>query len=352
MHNILGFFRRHGSVTFAAGLTLLSFLLILESLRLANDPAHVFLSTLLEHLAAMGVAAVVATVIFAFHDVQESFAATITELLVRGDIARHLSVDARALLRRNFLLESLTPRPAILPISLVERMEAIESFVFTIPHVYNYAVTVTVARDPTRPELLRRSLRCNYTVDARHLKDGRTIFPLRFQQELTDPRHDHRDPIINFSLTIDKQTFTREDVQLIPPTPGGPPVYRLLFAADVPVMGEADVSIIEDTILATTDPTEILYARYPTKGFRASLFFTPELTYDAVWFRSATEVEWRPPGRGEAVTHLNGIEVFTNDWLLPGHGVVLFWFPTAPGAGGPSTFATASDAPQLQAGMA
>ena len=351
MHNILGFFRRHGSVTFAAGLTLVSFFLILESIKLANDPAHAFLSMLLEHLAAMGIAAVVATVIFAFHDVQESFATTVSELLVRGDIARHLSAPARATLRRSFLLESLSPRPAALTSSLIERIEAIESFVFTIPHVYNYAVTVTVAHDAARPELLRRSLRCNYTVDARHLTGERTIFPLRFQQELSDPRHDQSDPIINFALKIGDRTFTREDVQLIPPAAGGVPVYRLVFAADVPVVGEVDVSIIEDTILTTTDPTEILYARYPTKGFRASLFFTPDLTYDAVWFRSATEVEWRPPGRGEAVTHLNGIEVSTNDWLLPGHGVVLFWFPTTPRVGGPSTLAKEPATSPEQHGM-
>jgi hypothetical protein len=332
MSNFLGFFRRHGSVTFAAALTLLCLLLIFASIQLANDPAHALLARLLEHLAAMGVAAVVATVIFAFNDVQESFATTISELLFRGEIAKHLSTPARMALRRSFLLESLTPRPATLPLSLVERMEGIESFVYTMPHVYNYAVTVTVAQDAADPRLLRRSLRCNYRVDARHLKDGRTTFPLRFQQELSDLGHYRRDPLINFTLTIGTRTFTTDDLQVIPATAGGRPVHRLLFSADVPVDGEADVAIVEDTVLTAPDPTEILYARYPTKGFRASLFYTPDRSYDAVWFRAATEVEWRPPGRGEAVSHLHGIEVFTNDWLLPGHGVVLFWFPPALGA--------------------
>src|SRR5437879_2462586 len=86
----------------------------------ANHPA---VSGTLSHLAAMLLAAFVASVFFSFREIRELIAASLSSLLVDGEISKHFSVEHRASLRRKLLLEDLEDRVALLEPHVLDRVE-------------------------------------------------------------------------------------------------------------------------------------------------------------------------------------------------------------------------------------
>jgi hypothetical protein len=66
---------------------------------------------------------------------------------------------------------------------------------------------------------------------------------------------------------------------------------------------------------------------YPTKGYRVTLLHREDAIYDVAWFKTWTATTPGFPGREQVILMQNGITAYTDDWFMPGHGVVLYWFP-------------------------
>ena len=317
------FWRDHASAFFAASILLVSLLLVLLSVWL-QEPFASFLS----HLAAMTFAAFVAATFFNFNDVQDVVSSSISRLLIEGDIVRHFSSTKRRQLQRRALATDLQEHIESLPDALYEHTDAVQRHALTVAHVLNYSPTISLADIPNRPGLLRRHYRCTYTVSTRHLKGGKGVFPLRLRHELTDPTG-HLDPALlkAFEIHVGGTTYGISDAKITQRQSGGTKVTLISFDKDIEVVGEATVSISSEAVSSTIDPTEILFAWYPTKGFRVTLLYREDMTYDVAWFRAWTTGAADYPGREQVVLMPTGITAYTDEWLLPGHGVILYWFP-------------------------
>ena len=144
-----------------------------------------------------------------------------------------------------------------------------------------------------------------------------------------------------FHLEAGGKIIDTKDVTVAQRQSGGITVTLVSYDADIKVDGEAAVRLSVKALFDSTDPPQIVYAPYPTKGFRATLQFKEGMTYDAAWFRSGTDTAKDFPGREQLETLPNGIAASTDGWLLPGNGVALFWFKPDREQGSP----TASSGP-------
>ena len=282
---------------------------------------------IVSHLAAMFLAAFVATVFFSLRDVRESLAASVSNLLLDGDVVNHLSGGARRALARRILLAEITGEAESLPDTLYDHARKVELHLFAVPHLINYTPTVILADFEGEPELLKHSFRCTYTVSTRHLPNGRGIYSLRFRHEFSDPSGVvGKTALQGFEARVGDTLFTSADITVSERQSGGLGVTLLSLDRDIEVVGEAAVIISYEGIVSRRDPTEIFYAWYPTKGFRVTLLHSKVSAFDCAWFKSWTTVARDFPGREQVVLMPNGITAYTDEWLMPGHGVVLYWF--------------------------
>jgi hypothetical protein len=291
--------------------------------------------TLLSHLAAMGIAAFVASVFFQFRDVRELVAGSVAQLLLQGGVASELSNKARLRLRNEFLLADLGTDVSYLPVSLMEYLEGHLPNWLAVPHFKNFSSTINLTEVEGNPGLVRRHYRRTNLIDCRHLKDGCATIPLELVNEFSTPTAVPDDKIVErFSVRVGTKCYDMTDMKIVKERSGGLNVVRTEFKKQIDVAGEVELTIDMVALANANDPTEIQYAAYPTKGFRATLLYKPGMIYASAWFSSWTQQESAFPGTKNTEEFPTGIAAYMNDWLLPGSGVILFWFP--PNAFGPT----------------
>ena len=320
-----GFLRRHASLVFTGGTLVLSLVfLVFAVLVKQND----ILETLLSHLAAMGLAAFVASVFFQFRDVRELVAGSVAELLLKGGIAAELSKKARRSLRDEILMADLAPGVATLPLSLLDHLDLVVPIWLAVPHFTNFSSMVNLTDVDGRPGLVRRYYRKTHLIDCRHLKDSRAKLPIRVVNEFSTPTAVQDDQVVeSFQVRIGDQHYGIADLTVVKEKSGSMNVVRAEFQKEVEVSGEVEVVIEMVSLASANDPSEAHYVAYPTRGFRASLLYKPKMIYDAAWFGSWNQRDAPFPGREYMEVFPTGISAYTTGWLLPGSGVTLFWFP-------------------------
>ena len=319
------FWVEHASVFFGMSILALSLIALIASILLGGLG---FLPTFLSHMAAVGIAAFVATVFFSFSDVRDQIAGAMSRMFMDGDVVRHLSPTYRREFRRRTILQDLDAKVAFLPESILERLEAISSYCLEAPHIYNHVSTVSLTDLPDRPSVLLRDCRTSYVISCRHLKGGHTLYPLRFRQEITDPSNQMGTDILrNLEVRIGDLRLGVPDATITQRQSGGTTVTLVTLERDVELGPETHVTETIETFSSQSDPTEITYAQYPTKAFRSTLLYKDGMTYDVAWFKAWTRFLGDFPGREQVELMPRGITAYTQEWLLPGHGAILYWFP-------------------------
>jgi len=316
---------RHGSSIFIGLLSIVTAVLITLSIAIHDrEPA----ADIIGHLAEMFSTALIATLFFSLHDVRETLAASIGTLLVDGHIVHSLSQHARDTLATNIVLED-TPAAKIITESLLGAVRASHAEIFGSPHLHNYAPTIVLSDVPDRPDLVRRDFRCTYVINTDHLKHGRCRFRYRFRHEVSDPSGVlSRDKILTqFEARIGDQVFTIKDIEETTERhAGGLTTTVLSMQRDLDIVGQTSVSVSYDGLGSRFDPNEIMVVRFPTRGYRVTLWYTEGNVYDVAWFRPISSSLSNRRADDKVVRMRNGVTAYTDDWLLPGNGVVLYWF--------------------------
>jgi len=304
------FFKAHASVLFTFGTLCLSLVFLVASILLAE---YRFWGSLLEHLAAMGIAAFVAAIFFSFRDVREVLAGSISVLLLDGDVARYLGATQRSSLRKRLLLESLQLPVKTPPEGMIEFLDRVAAECVTTPYLTDFHVTVVLSDAEQYPGFIRRHYRCHYLVNAH--KDG-ALYPLRVRHEIVDPSGQltAEDVLKQFEVRVGEETFGIKHANVAHGLSGGTPVKVVSFERDIPVSVGTNVSISLDALCDRRATTEAIRILAPTKGCEATLSYKEGIMYDVAWFR---------PGQHRAQTTPNSITAYTHEWLLPGHGLVL-----------------------------
>jgi hypothetical protein len=165
-------------------------------------------------------------------------------------------------------------------------------------------------------------------VSARHLRDQQGDFEIPLQQEYSDPNNELAEQVDSCELFLDgKQIELKPLVKR--QLSGSHPVIEVSTRSKIFVKGEVTVKLKTVSASVVVDNTEVIFARYPTKGFRAMMMYRADRVYDAAWFRVSTTIPYELSGREPVEVITGGIVASTSDWLLPGNGVILYWYPAA-----------------------
>ncbi|MGE3651564.1 MAG: hypothetical protein AB7G10_24755 [Reyranellaceae bacterium] len=211
----------------------------------------------------------------------------------------------------------------------MDLLESVSRNALRTVHIHNYSPTISLEDDPTTPGIIRRHYQCTYSVSARHLRGNKGTYHLRLRQELSDPHGKlGENPLKQCEIRAGSHRWGLADIKVEQRRSGGTTVTLLSLDRDIDVVGEMAVSISEEARASVADPTEIIYAWYPTHGFRATILYRAGMAYDVAWLKSWTGLTGDFPGREQVIEMPTGITAYTDEWVLPGNGVILYWFPT------------------------
>ena len=304
-----------------------------------GEQDHPSLYGTFSHLAAMLLAAFIAAAFFSFRDVRELLASSITSLLVDGTFAEQLSPNLRQRLRRLLLLQDMSGTIALLEPEVLEHVERIQFQALSLPHHQGYSATITLADIPADPAHLRRHVRVSYMVSARHCKNGKATYRLIISAEITNlgGALATDDFLQAFAVAAGEERFKAADATVTKATSAGLDIIHIALDKLITVDNEAEVTYEFETICSRSDPTEIQFVRYPTKGFRFTIAYRDGIDYDVAWFRDEPRLRGAVPTSRETVELTpRGITAYTHKWLLPGDGVVAVWYPKPASATAPS----------------
>lgn len=291
---------------------------------------HPTIYGVLSHLAAMLLAAFVAAVFFSFREIRELLAASLSTLLLDGEISKQFSPGHRADLRRKLLFENLSDRVGFLEPQVLDRLEAVEEQSLVLPHHHGFASTVTLTDIPDYPDLLYHHVLTSYRVSCRHLKNSKGLYRLLVGAEISNPTAAlDTDVLRKFHIRAGSESFAASDATVTKTRSAGLDIIHVSFDREIEVEKELDVLIEVESVSSRSDPAEIRFIRYPTYGFRYTLVYRDDLSYDVAWFRARVpaHLSAQVAAREEVELTPKGITAYTHQWLFPGDGAVLFWFP-------------------------
>lgn len=315
--------RQHASAiilftVFAVGVVLL----VLGSI--AQAPSNRFwaaVSTVLWQLGGACVAAVAVSTILSVRDIRDYLARSV----YGGFFVNMMTRESRRELKKNLLLAELPNTVGEIEQDLCQDLEATALAALQSCHLHDYACTVTLSDRPD--DLIEETSVVSYTVRTAHLRNETGEFECAFSLLIEDPHRMGPGEILKrFEARIGPETFGRDDIVVTKETRGSYDIIEFLFRRKITVQTEAAVTLTMGVVYPSSrSPVEIIYARYPTRGFRASLHYGPEYSYDAAWFRPWNGSTEEAMGAVNAELFQGGISVHRNDWQLPGCGVVLSW---------------------------
>jgi hypothetical protein len=145
---------------------------------------------------------------------------------------------------------------------------------------------VNLSETPGNSDLLIVETNYYYRVSCRHLKGGAADFPLRLYQEYSDPTGvlDEKTCLERIQLTVDGEPLTA-GFSTKRVSHEGMDSISVTFDKTISVVGEATINVKTQAQSLREDNTEIIYARYPTRGFRAMLNYRDDMRYDVAWLR-------------------------------------------------------------------
>jgi hypothetical protein len=282
-----------------------------------------FAEELLSHLAILGVTAFVAAVFFSLRDVRELISGSIANLIIDGEIVKYLSADSRAALRLKTVEQDLSTDLSSLRRDLWDAEFSKLTSAMKMPHIFGYNVLVKLCDDGVG--LIRSEVNYTYRISCEHLRDGKGTVPIKVRQEYADPECTLNEQALlsRFELQVNGKntpikpevTRTRHD---------GTSIVMVTLDHLVDVNNEASIHLKTVAVSTSSDNTEVVEVHYPTRGFTAMLSYREDMHYDVAWMLG--EDSDVPASRGQVETFMGGISAITQEWIMPGSGVILYWF--------------------------
>jgi hypothetical protein len=281
------------------------------------------------HLSGAIIAVGFTAVLFAIGDFRDSMAKVVADLFDKGGIIGHLTDASKRRLRKR-LTEALCNRPDN-PIddSLYSHLDELVcgcacSFVAS-----NYSHTKTLIPVKDNPDLLTSSFNSSYRITAPVAGPSLCSFPARYFFSWTVANDiapkTTAEWVRRFRFVAGEKEFDLKAATVEFKEENGETTCTLKFEQKVEFQGHLDIKISGEVLASRLDPVESRIARYPTLGFNVRLNFEQGLAYDCHFFSS------RPPNKlalkeWDVNKTESGITFHTNDWVLPGEGVMLYYY--------------------------
>ena len=324
------FIAQHASALFLAALVVIGIVLMVAGYELSEPTAtqRGAAGSILMQFAGALIAVSLTAFLFNLPDLRNYLARTIADLFSRGDVVAILSEPTQGVLRRRLVLELAGETVESYEPTLMSELELLSQLSLRAPYATNHTNEIRVTASPDVAGLFVESSVASYRLHTHHLRLDHYPFTMRYSHEVAFPRDiaPAKDKWIeSFSFRAGDKQFGRSDLDVTVEDLGELRVFRADFSHQIDVREFIDVCCEAKLLCTERDPLLIVSARYPTQGMRVSLTFDSERLYDCAWFRRC-EVEQKVPSRDILDSRPDGITVSTNNWILPGEGVVLYYY--------------------------
>lgn len=131
--------------------------------------------------------------------------------------------------------------------------------------------------------------------------------------------------MIEYSATIGNKIYDKSDIKINQWDDKNKRYLRFKFEKRILVNGEIDVFISYKTIAYINDRVSIYIARNPCHGYQVNISYADSEMLSAYWLRSIDPMQKGFPKLKEIKSMSNSISAITNDWVLPGEGVCVWW---------------------------
>jgi hypothetical protein len=324
-------FRRHKSVLFLVGLLVISALLLVLGgflLRSTNEAVKT-IGTILMQLGSVGLAASIVTIFFMFRDVRSSFVSSFLQLMFEGGIVDQFSEEAKEKIKEKLVLHDLPLSVTKVEPELYKHLTSVRDSCLSSPIILNYQDNMVLTPHREDSSLLVYSDNISFQFTASHFKNGTAEIPYRFCFAVANPTNQDLESIkssIRFQGRLGSHEIGRDDLNLEEYMYGSYPMVLCVLTSTLTIRETMDVRFSLQTTSPIFDNTEIVYVRYPCRGFTASLHYLPGYQYDYAWFAQWTHPTSPLPKIGQYQVDQSGITVATNEWILPGEGLALSWY--------------------------
>jgi len=323
--------KRGGSSSFLMGAVLFAIVFLAIGLLIPTDQNPVLrgVATIFVQLSGAAIAAAITTLFVGFKDVRDALAGAVASLLSSGEAIELLSKESKEALDDALQMDKMGGNVHDLDQGLWLHLKKNNNDFLSCFHWAGFRYNVTLSTHPDNDDWLIRRSNMAYRVMALHLR-GVSKFNFHSSVEITASSGmsiDDYEEEFEYKARVGPVMCDKSDVEWEYVESGHVPLIRRTISVEVDVEDFIDVEVSEVSLASASDPTEIIFARYPTEGFSAQLTFEHDYDYDSAWMRAApwgkTEEIFQ---RGSRQDLGNGIIASTNDWVLPGEGVILYWF--------------------------
>jgi hypothetical protein len=322
--------KAHQSSNFIFIVLFIGIVLLAFGVALPSTPLWVsYISILLLQLSGVAITTAVLTIFFDIDDVKNYMSKAISNLWADGEIIKTLSEEAQTKIDKRIILSSCKDTIVSIEESLYTDLTLLRRYALSDFMMKNYDIDIVLSRFHPNEHFLEHFTRTSYRIQKFHLKDTYKTFPLRFQYQLNIPKNTtltDMEIVKDFELRIGSESYGRESIEITRMKSGSMNIVFLKFQKDIEIDQYLDVFMELRTLSLKNNNNEIVIMRRPTQGLKVSMRYTDDFDYEGCFFKAITSEKDLQTINDQERTYSDGISLTTNDWVLPGYGVVLAWY--------------------------
>ncbi len=323
--------KKHISAYFISFVIILGLTLFIIGLTMPTaSRMQLFVSSAIIQLSGVCITTAIVTIFFNYHDVKEYMAKSISALWLEGKIVSSLSAGAHTSIDKEIVISASNKQVKAINESLYQQVTLMRNKVLSDFILTNYSINIHYADYPGSPEMIVRHIYSTYRINTLHFMEPKKVFPLQLVFQLNVSRYaslTNAELVKSFEYKVGAKQFTNSNVKFEDETNGTIRVVTCKFFEEIEIKGYADVELKLTTLSLKSSNHELCFMRYPTQGLSVSLHYTTGYDYEGTILKPANLQEGNA-ANNESINQLSdGIIIKTNDWILPGYGAVLGYYP-------------------------
>jgi len=338
MKTIGNFIQKHGGAFFILGALIIGIIFLIVGAILATekptdgaaiDPAASIASTVFLQVGGTLLTIAGATLFFSLDDVKTFFSSTLATLFTGGDIIPLLSAPARSNLAEKLTRHEYESPSAKWDDGLYKLASTLKDAVLLSPYTTNFFISKTFRWHDKHAFLVHSRISIRYTLVAGHLGGAASKVSIGFGTTITlngaaDVTIDNC--VETFNVKVGSAEYGNDALKVTEEEDGKVKKITVAFATEVEVKDEISVTITYEGIDHLDSQVEVFRVGKPSKGATMSLYFEDGFAYEAEWLAIMIPSDSKQMIRG-IDRFKNGISAYTNDWVLPGEGVMVRFIP-------------------------
>jgi hypothetical protein len=322
-------YAQHKSAVLIFSLFFVGLILVIIGISVEGEYKRFFGKLLIELSIASFVGGI-ATLFLSLPDVRHQLSAVLATLFSEGKIAGLLSPTARELLTKELVQQRLGTDVARIDERLFNRLTDLGDQCLKNVHLENFSLDKSFGPHPKNRAFLYESAVITFRIKVGHLlsESSHSIkFPYKMIYKIDVPLStvmSDDDFLLEFRLKVGNSQFN--DAQVSRDERDEVCALKFEFEKEFDLaVDDTAVELAYKAARLKSDNASIWRARYPTCGFRTSVYYTDDFEYTCKWFTSLGPKNSDPLRGGTCTPIRAGLTAARDDWVLPGEGIAVVW---------------------------